>query len=91
MRLPYGIPLCVGFLGYLWYSFLVAAYVADGSVAATRVSESPNSGPPPRACPHGPAGQAAKVRHVPARPEKLKDPARPGRIIQRGNRTATGR
>ncbi len=23
-RLPYGVPLCVGFLGYLWYAFFVA-------------------------------------------------------------------
>ena len=23
-RLPYGVPLCVGFIGYLWYSFFVA-------------------------------------------------------------------
>ena len=24
-RLPYGVPLCVGFLGYLWYSLMLAA------------------------------------------------------------------
>lgn len=24
VRLPYGVPLCVGFLGYLWYLFFVA-------------------------------------------------------------------
>ncbi|OWK41645.1 A24 family peptidase [Fimbriiglobus ruber] len=24
VRLPYGVPLCVGFIGYLWYSFFVA-------------------------------------------------------------------
>jgi prepilin peptidase CpaA len=24
VRLPYGVPLCVGFLGYLWYVFFVA-------------------------------------------------------------------
>ena len=24
VRLPYGVPLCVGFLGYLWYSFFLA-------------------------------------------------------------------
>jgi prepilin peptidase CpaA len=23
-RLPYGVPLCVGFIGYLWYSFFLA-------------------------------------------------------------------
>ena len=25
VRLPYGVPLCVGFLGYLWYRFMLAA------------------------------------------------------------------
>jgi prepilin peptidase CpaA len=25
VRLPYGVPLCVGFLGYLWYRFILTA------------------------------------------------------------------
>ena len=25
VRLPYGVPLCVGFLGYLWYRFILSA------------------------------------------------------------------
>lgn len=25
VRLPYGVPLCAGFLGYLWYAFFLAA------------------------------------------------------------------
>ena len=25
VRLPYGVPLCIGFLGYLWYRFILTA------------------------------------------------------------------
>ena len=25
VRLPYGVPLCIGFLGYLWYRLILVA------------------------------------------------------------------